>query len=225
MLGGGNEKGGGGGGDGGGGEPDLEMLISLMRILQKEESIRSQTRALEAVRETSKRYAYKATFLADEQRALQNDLDKLNAKVQCAQVNELLGQASRAMADAAGLLAKPQTDVETVAAETAVIELLTSSCSSCSSQMSGSSVALANQMMQMMGLSIGQSVGSSPGGGSNAGGTTSMATDGAGGGDSRGGAVSDRTPERHSGKFFKRDLPVEFRDALEAYYRALEEMQ
>ena len=113
------------------------------------------------------------------------------------------------MMNARVYLMRPQTDSATVAIETEIIELLSASIQAAG----GGGGGMAAMLMQAMGMG-------GAGGGSNAGGTTDVAaTDPSGAADD--GTNDQRDVEKTGGR--PRELPAEFRDVLEAYFRAVEE--
>ena len=211
---------GGQGGQGGGelAEADLEVLIALLRARQQEEAIREQTRLLDQNKETNAMYPMDSRRLADKQGKVARDIRPLERKARNKKLRLLVEKIGGEMMNAAMYLRKPQTDSATIAIETEIIELLSSSISSCAGQCGG----LAQMLMQAMGLQM--SMGSSAGGG--------------GGGSMAGGTTLDsnkRTTESTTGDgSAARDvekgggidtslLPEEFRDAMEAYFNALDE--
>ncbi len=207
------KKGGGGCGSGGGKEPteaEIEVLLALMRARSREEALRENTRVLD--RERGRDYTSQARRLAELQAEIGRETRQLQAKVTNAKLRQLIEKVSGEMVNVALLLRRPQTDAETIAIETEIIELLSGCMSSCS----GSSGAMGQMMMQTMGMSTG-----SAGQGSQAGGMTDRSNSAA-----TGSAVGDpdgaRGVEKASGGA-PSELPIEFKRKLEAYFEALEE--
>jgi len=194
----------------------LELAMKLMRIRQQEEGIRDHTRFLEDHKSTSTTYKESALQLGRIQEALHGEFRKIDEMIEGPPaLLAILDKVDQAMRDATGLLNKPQTDGETIAAETEVIELLSGACQQCAGQSGANASALA-MLMQMMGGGAGANAG-----GSMAGGTTDKPNL-----PSTGPADGVATPSRKVDKAGGRDastFPAEFRDALEAYFGAVEE--
>jgi hypothetical protein len=191
----------------------IELILKLMRIRQQEEGLRESTRFLEEQRAVLPIYEESATKLGRIQDGLAKQVEELPGRYMCSKIAHLLDQVTEAMGDASRLLYKPQTDGETVAAETEVIELLSSSCRG-----AGAGSGLMAALMQMLGMNAG-----STGGGSMAGGTTEHEATSA-----TGSATGAPTETRHVEKAGGRgdgNLPAEFRHALEAYFDAVERMK
>ncbi len=215
------------GGGGGGGQPTaklLELLMRLMRVRQTEEGLREQTRFLEQHKAGNIGYGESVGRLGGLQKALLASVEKIGADYPYPQVTGLLDDVGAAMKDAGRLLGVPQTDQETVAAETEVIELLSSTCKKCSSggagmpNVSSLSPELLAMLMQMMGEGTGKT-----GGGSTAGGDTERASNTTPG-PANGAAAGERYVEKAGGRSGE-NLPAEFRDALESYFQAVEGLE
>lgn len=207
------EKGAGGGGAGdGGGTPeqvDIEVLIALMRARVREESIREQTRLVDQGKPGNRRYSQDSRKLSDKQYELARDIRPLERKVSSSRARKLIEKVGGEMMNAGMYLRKPQTDKQTVAIETQVIELLANAMQATSGQGS----AMAQSLMAAAGMAP-------SGGGSTAGGTTDQANEQMGGA-ADGGAGDGRGVDRAVG-VDRSAWPEEFRDALEGYYKSLE---
>jgi len=204
-----------GSGQGAGGQSlsmeDIEVLISLIRARQREESLRAQTRVLEQSRGSSPDYGAQAQRLAETQRDIMHDVMPLGLKTRISCLRDLIGNVVAEMGTAATYLARSQTDSETIAIETAIIELLANAIASGCAQCGSKGLAL------LRSLGYG---GISPGGGSYAGGEAGpntpvagdavLAAPGSRSVDMAGGTTGDAVPE-------------EYREALQAYHLALEE--
>ena len=121
-------------GDGGeGGEPeelsaeDMEVLIELLRLRQGEEALREQTRILEERKAGNIRYSSDARKLSKLQRELDQSTLGLQRRVRNKKLKRLLEKIDGEMLNAEVYLKRPQTDSGTVAIETEIIELITSS--------------------------------------------------------------------------------------------------
>jgi hypothetical protein len=216
MIGKSGEKKSGQGGQGGGeGEIDMELLLAMLRMIQGEQNIRDKTRALENKRAEKKVYREKTGKVAEQQSNLYAMLKDVQAKTKCPKVKQLLQDAGKAMKDAETMLKKPKTDLETLSAETEVIERLSGafqkSCQDSKSQQGSQMMAMLQQMM-MQGKE-----GSKPGQGK--------------------GGLSDDPNKRFTGPDFKKHdsersvdhtggsttvkLPEEYKSAIEAFYRKI----
>lgn len=189
---------------------DMEILIALMRARQREESLRAQTRLLEESRKQNRGYRADSRRLGTTQDELAADIRPLERRARNQKLKLLLEKVGGEMMNASVELRRPKTDTGTIAIETEIIELLSQSIQSAC----GSAGSCGQMMMQSMGMS-------SAGGGSSAGGTTDdMNTEGSG--NSSGENADDRTVRKGSG-LYSSGLPEEFKEALEAYFEAVEQ--
>ncbi|HBC87318.1 MAG TPA: hypothetical protein DCZ94_10215 [Lentisphaeria bacterium] len=207
----------GGGGEGGGEmkEIDPEILIGLMRLLQQEQELREQTRNLDENREKMKDYGEKSVGLSEKQMGMRNDLGGLKKKAaDFPKLIQLMDQTGKAMTDAGALLFKPQTDQQTIGAETEVIELLAASMQNASemSEGSGEGSEMMSMLMQMM---MGGQGGMRPGGFK--GSISSNAANTKSGGETYKPNLPEGKPERTAGASTKA-LPEEYKDAIETYF-------
>lgn len=226
MLGKGDNKKQDGGGQGGGkeGEVDMELLLAMLRMIQGEQNIRDKTRSLERNKpKDENKYSEKSNRIADEQDDLHRMLKQVLEKVEDQQAIKLLEGAGSAMKDAEGMLKKPQTDVETIAAQTEVIERLSGAFQQeAKKQQKGKGKGQGSKMMAMLMQMMMQGQGkggSKPGKGS--------------------GGFSDDPNKRFTGPDFKKNdpertvdktggtetkkLPEEYKNAIEAFYRKVKE--
>lgn len=213
-----------GGGEGGGGEGegeqldprDLEVLVTLIRARQREERLREQTRTIDEERAGNKTYGVDAKRLGAIQDEIAKDVRGVERLSRIPEVRTLAETVVGEMMNASMYLRRPQTDGATIAIETAIIEMLSSAESSCAGSCKGSGMAM---LMPMLGMARGASAG---GGGGNPSPYASNAQNAAGGGNANGGGAGEaRTVERAAGRTGEA-LPREFRDAIEAYFNAVE---
>jgi hypothetical protein len=209
-------------GQGGGGtelsQNEIEVLMALMRIRQREESLRDQTRLIEEGKAKNQAYGLDARKLAGKQSELANDTAAMERKVQEPRLRKLLETVDGEMMNASVYLRRPQTDSATIAIETEIIELLSGiiSSSSCdNSQCPGAMRAL----MRATGM-IGAGAGKT-GGGSMAGGTTEKPNINTGG--SPGETPVEKRTTTTTGGADTSDWPAEYKDLLDAYFNSLEE--
>ncbi len=230
------KEGGGGGGGGGGGQQEIppwviELVLRLARIRQQEEDLREQTRAVEERREVDKKYVERAKELADRQDKLLTDFDNIpeQAQVPAAaqmQLAQLWEAVDLAMADAIVTMRKPDTGGDAIAAQTEVIELLGKVLDQAGQSGGGGGgggagqMASLQQMMQMLGRGMGMGAGGAGSGGNPMGGGTSEAS-GRGTGRGDGNMAGERRVDQAGGRDMA-SVPVEFREALEGYYNAVD---
>jgi hypothetical protein len=212
---------GGGGDEGGGGEMsegDMELMMALMRSLQRESNLREQTRDLDENKENNKNYEDAANKLAELQKTDADEVRQAEAKAKIPDLKKLAKQVERLMQEATGMLKEPNTGEDTIAVETEIIEMITQAFEGDDSG-NGSGKSQAAQMMAMLMQAMGLGKSAGPmGGGSTAGGTTTdLAKPVAGG---VGTAPDPRAITGLGGKVG--EWPAEFRDTLEAYFAALE---
>ncbi len=227
-----------GGGEGGGGEGDkpddtaLKQLLGLLRLREKQVGIQERTRLLHEHIDEKIAYRDGAVLLAASQSKLGRDLSKQALENPFALLEQAYGDAITRMSDVEALLDRPQTDQITRSAEdksvatlTDLVNLLNEEAKKSGSSSSGKSKSGGSEdmafLMQMMapkptpGMQAGQSPGANMSGG-----TTDKASV-AGGGESGGKAGEERSVKKSSG--VPQNYPTEFREALENYYKALEE--
>ncbi len=197
------------------GQPEEEELVmALMRARQTEEAIREQTRLLEESRVERPTYGADAVRLSEKQKALADEIRPWERRVSDVEVRRFLEKIHGEMMNAEMFLRKPQTDGETVAIETEIIELLSGSVSRMAGQGGQGRSALGNLLAR---LSSGGS-----GSGSTAGGNTDRLNERSTG-DATGHPESPRRVPRISGAD-PSSWPEEFREALEGYFRRVEVM-
>jgi len=197
----------------------LKQALALMRIRQQEETLRERTRMSEEQKANNPNYKEDAQALASMQQQLKEEIQKLQKEMGDSSLAGQLEPVAQAMGEAGSLLGKPQTDEPTVEAETRAIDQLTKVLNAMMSQCQGGQGGQCmGILMQMMGMGNGTG---RTGGGSTAGGTTdqsNMAVTG----NVDGKAADPRAPEKTSGRESK-PLPMEFRDALQGYFNAIEQ--
>ena len=151
-------------------------------------------------------------------------LREVQNKIEDTEAVDLLEEAGQAMQDAEGMLKKPQTDVHTIAAETEVIERLSGAFQQ--SAKKGGKGKPGSQMMQMLMQMLMQGQGQGKGKAGNKPGKGS-------------GGFSDDPNKRFTGPDFKKDegtrtadrtggtetikLPEEYKSAIEAFYKKVNE--
>ena len=210
------EEEGGGQGQGQKDNVDPALIFGLMRTRVQEESLREETRSLYEGRVKNPSYQAGAESLGERQGSLRREMKKLQAKAGGdAKIVAFIDQVANVMAETEALLRVPSTGPDTVAAETVVIEAIAKALAGCKKKSkpgdSQKQQQAIEQMMQMMGM------GAQPGQGQDgAGGREGTVKGTPGGGDSEGGGAK-------KGSGVTAGLPEEFKDAIEEYFRALEE--
>ena len=205
-------------------EQDMKFLMALVRVIEQEQNLYEETKFLEDKKSKLKKEDEKghaqvddaADKLAERQKANLEELKKLTVQVQNPKVKELMEGAENAMDEAQRSLDKGETGVKTQAAESAAIELLISIFTSNGGQGSSSSAMMA--MLQGM-IGQGMGMGNSPGG-NNSGGQAEMPTEVNG---NKTGENPDAKNNKKHSTLQLEDIPVEFREALESYYKEVEE--
>lgn len=184
-----------------------------MRILEGEMDLRDETRSVEqsmaAIEEDE--YVERAGFLKKGQDDLHTRLRRVITDIRTLPKGvesfgkelKILGAAVAVMNEATGILGRPDTGPEAIAAETEVIELL-----------------LQSKRANPKG---GGGGGSSPGGGGN-GDTDTPALALYGAGADLKAQVQHRRVQQSTGKAGG-NLPAEYRDGLEAFFNAVENMR
>jgi hypothetical protein len=191
---------------------DLEVLLGLERARQQEEIIRERTRKTNETREADPRYTSNARKLSHRQGDLAQDLLRLERLASNDKLGQLVEKISGEMLNVKTMLRKPQTDSETVSVQTEIIELLGTAMAS-AAQSAGA--AASASMMQMLGITA-------AGGGSNKGGEGNITGDVASEG-TRGRARDGRDVERSGGQI-NANVPREFKDAMEGYLNAVDNL-
>lgn len=197
-------------------ESDMELLISLMRARQREESLREQTRLVEKAKPSSKTYPADSRKLADLQGELARDIRPLERKARMEDLRRLIEKVGGEMMNAGMFLRRPQTDSETIAIETEIIELLSAGMESCSGKSGSAAQKLAMAMgMGKKGMGAGRT-----GGGSTAGGATDKAN--VDGGGNASGTDADKRDVEKTGGLNPEDVSEEFKELVESYFNSLE---
>jgi hypothetical protein len=202
----------GGSGAGKPGAAQLQALLALMRLRQQQDQLRERTSALDQGKALSEDYSGDARAAAQAQSALRDNVQSLAQDPSFPVPGTQLAPIGKAMNDASGLLAKPETGAPTYAAQTDALNLLDAAISQ-QAQKAGQS---ASQLSSMMGMGAG-------GAGSTAGGSTNQPNVPIPG--SREGEAADQRTVTQAGGIDNSQLPGEFRDAIESYHRAIERSQ
>ena len=214
-----------GGGKGGGEmDPDLmELMIALVRVAVGEDNIREQTGELERAKEKNPNHAEDSGKLGTTQNQLSGTVQDIGSNPKFAKfmgdVAPLLEQVTSLMHEVAGELHKPNTGADTTAAEGIIIELLVPPDKKGGSDSQSPQMAQMQQMMQKMMQQMTKS--------RTAGGNNSKAPSSMEGTTAQGSTAKDksnaRTVEKTGGAGNAGEWPEEFREALQAYFQAIEE--
>jgi hypothetical protein len=233
----GEESSGSGSGSGEGGEQDnsaLKQLLGLLRMREKQVNVQQRTLLLHERIEEKITYRDGAVLLAASQGKLNRDMSKQAVENTFAMLEEAYNETVVSMTDVENLLDRPRTDEVTRSAQDKSISLLTdlvnllneqakrNSSSSGKGQGQGSEeMAFLMQMMApqpSQGKQAGQTAGANMSGG-----TTDRASQPGGNEDSSGKSGDEHAVRKSSG--VPQNYPTEFREALENYYRALEQSE
>lgn len=206
-------------------EQDMKFLMALIRVIEQEQNLYEETKFLEDKKsklknddeDGKKEIAESVKKLAERQKKNLDELKELTVQVQNPKVKELMEGAENAMDEARLTLDKGESGVKAQSAESAAIELLISIFTGNNGSGSGSSAMMA--MMQSM-MGQGQGMGGDSPGGNNSGGQAEMPTDVKG--DAKGDKLDARNGKKHASLQLE-DIPLEFREALESYYKEVEE--
>ncbi len=227
-------------GSGQSGEPPLDMtktLVALLRLREKEITLREQTRLLDEQRGDETNYKERAGALSGAQKKLGDDVAGLSKENKLPPLIEPYQQTGQAMSEAELLLQKPQTDKTTWAAQVKSVDLLTDLINlineqakrqnSSSPPQDGEGESAAEQMaflMQMMSPQNkpGEAMALNPRGVWNQSGGSTEKAGGPADGDANGRGREGRRVEKASGAAGI-SLPTEFRETLENYFKAIEQ--
>ena len=190
-----------------GGElPNLppEIVLEVLRTIDREITLREETRELEQAKEalTADKYGERSVDLYDTQITLTEDTREIAAQISLLpnaqeprirqQLAKVLG-AAEVMDEVEDILAEPDTGPKAIAAITEVIEILLQTCRLPNTPMITTAPPATAAALRLMGL----------------------------GDDSSGAFIENRAPGQATGKA-GRVLPEEFRQGLDAYFNTLE---
>jgi len=209
------EGGSSGGGGGGGPQVEKEVILGLMRARIREESLREQTRAVEETKSEKLVHTLAAGSLASVQQQIADDTRALKEKTKLPEVAKAVEQLSGAMDETGLLLRKPQTDAGTIASQTVVIEAIAKMMEADKSSSAGAPPMDAAAIAALL------QAGQKPGG-HTAGGQPGRDTERVGGPGA--GQAGDPRHVRQSGGVDAASLPVEYRDVLQDYFRAADDV-
>ncbi|MGZ4962074.1 MAG: hypothetical protein ACXWC8_05905 [Limisphaerales bacterium] len=228
----------GGDGKGGGQSKKNDMtktLVALLRLREGELTLRDQTSLLDSNRGTEKDYKEAARNLATKQKEIAEKLDSLEKDNSIPSLMKPFVETYDSLAEAQGLLDKPQTDKTTDDAQVKSVDLMTdlinlineqakrpppqSQPQQSEQQTSAEDMAFLMQMMKNARESQGKPM-QNQGGGNTSGGSANHA-----GGPINGNVQGKGAAARNVGKASSviENAPAEFRDALENYYRGIEQ--
>ena len=193
-------------------EAALRRLLALLRLRQAEENVRENTTALEELKEGRFSYREDSKLLSVFQSFVADDLQRLVDTGP----SEFLPKAHEAMTEADKLLSKPRTDKPTYDAETDAINLIDAEIKAMMKSGKGKGSAMMGMLSQMMGMGAGSSPGQSMMGGTTDKRNTPIT------GATRGAGDEARTTSKTAGRA-TRVVPAEFRDALQNYYKAVDQ--
>lgn len=211
----------------------MKQIMALLRLRDRQSTMLNMTRSLEEQRAKDPAYVDRAKILASTQQQITGDFRQVHLENRLPNLAQAYADAFEPINQSGVLLNKPQTDKETQKSEQSatehltdlanlIIELTQNGPKSSSSSSGESAEAEMEMMMQMaqqqasagMNMQEGQTPGASRSGGStNRRGEAFQ-------GSVQGKAANSRTNQKIGGD--SKNFPVEFREALENYFRALE---
>ncbi|NBR84192.1 MAG: hypothetical protein EBS84_12220 [Proteobacteria bacterium] len=224
-----------GGGDGKGQPKEdkwLKMLMAAIRLRAGEARVLQQTTLLEEEKARNTRHAEGALKVAEQQRTLRGDLTKLQMSSDLEDARDYLLETQDGMRDAESALFDKLTGEPAQKPETAALARLSDLINFINEQakrqkpkgdqqQQQQAQQEAEMMMQMARQE--QQIGMKPGqqpGQSAQGGTTDKASPATLGSDARGAEAAARRTGKGSG--VTRQVPAEFREALEEFFKAVE---
>lgn len=226
----------GGGGGGSENEALMKELLGLLRVRDREINLRHRTALLEKDKANQPAYLERAKALASSQVQIREEMGIIQGINPAAELEFPLQDIIDSMSGVETFLNKPQTDRETDLAQTKSVELISDVINILNEQQQRGSRSQSRQgagpsaeemafLMQMMAIpaSPGLSTGMNPSGGGNLSGGTTDKEAGALSGNPSGKAGESRAVNRAGGS--SANLPAEFRDALENYFKALETLE
>ena len=209
-------------------DPDMmELMIALVRVAVTEDTIREQTAELEHTKDKNPNHADDSDKLGTTQNQLSGTIADIEANPKFAkfmsytgEVVQLLTEVTSLMHEVAGELHKPNTGADTTSTQGIIIEMLVPpDKKGGSDSQSQSPMAQMQQQMQKMMQQMTKS--------RTAGGNNSKAPSTMEGTAADGSTVKDksntRTVEKSGGAANAGEWPEEFREALQAYFQAIEE--
>ncbi|HEY1171713.1 MAG TPA: hypothetical protein VGH19_10105 [Verrucomicrobiae bacterium] len=226
---------GGGEGQGSGQTPQdnlIKLLMSFLRMREAQYGLIDRTKLLEQRKDTDPHYAQNAKKLAESQFLSRRQILDIQFENDTPELDKPLEDTFQSMRDTEGVLGKPRTDMLAQDSELKVVENLSDMINLLNEQQKkqnqSSSPSQAEQemafLMQMAAQPqapmTGTQQGMNPGMNQN-GGDTDRANQAATG-DGRGNRDNARTTGRTTGT--TQPVPVEFRDALESYFKAIEKL-
>ena len=219
-----------------GDEAALKELMALLRVRDREVGLRHRTGLLDKEKANPEVFGKGVKVLAADQEKVRGDVTKIQSENPIPALEFPLQDIIDTMAKAEGLLNERDTGRETDLVQTRAIEQVSDLINlineqqqrgnnNRSSQSASEAAAEMNFLMQMMAAQAKPAFGAALnplGGGNRAGGTTDRASDATLGG-ANGQAGEARRVSRASGN--AANLPTEFRDALENYFKAMEKLE
>ena len=224
------------------GQPPLDLtrqLIALLRLREKESSLRDQTDVLEWSKDITADYKEQAGALAASQENLGQALALIHKATSVPQLDPPFDQAASSMQEARELLAKPQTDAVTDGTETRSVDELSDLINLINEQAQRGQPQQQQQQQQQAGGATAEEMafltrmmrsggqngppGMQPQGlGNLSGGTTGQAGRPVTG-DAGGRGAAGRIVNKAAGVI--QNAPAEFRDALETYFHNVEKLK
>ncbi len=192
---------------------DIEVVFGLLRARQREESLRDQTRLVAEQAGDDVKHAEAARRLAGVQDDIAEGVRGLDRRTEHRELKKLVKAVIGEMEAATALLNRPRADVEVIAVQTAIIEMLSGSDDG---NGAGAAAGPVMQMMQSLSIAMGLTPGSGYAGGSKDG------VRGADGSGSKDGTAPEARSVEKAGGVEAHEWPLEYRAALQEYFNLLE---
>ena len=210
----------------------LKMLMTLLRTREGQVTLQEQTRLLDRQREPTPQYLEGTTKLSTQEEELIGRVGGLRRENPVVELNGPLAEAEMRMVETLVELRRPRTDQPALTAHARSVEALSDVINLINEQAKknpspgqskepgGDEMSFLTQMMAQQ-PTIGAGMPMPSGGGGNLAGGDTDSVDAGGPGSAAGRAADGRSPTRAGGAAM-RNVPSEFREALEDYYRAVE---
>ncbi|MBC8001981.1 MAG: hypothetical protein H7X97_05275 [Opitutaceae bacterium] len=215
-------------------EDMTKQLMALLRLRDQESALQKRTRLLDEQKALDPGYTKAAEALEESQQKIKTQLAELELANKVKQLSPTYLETGLAVGEVEGLLGRPETGTPTDQAQTKAVDLfsdlinLINEQAKKNNQSKGSPEEAGEEMEFMMqmakqdgqpGQGKGQQPGQTPGGNNSGGGTGRP--DGLNTGDASGKTSGPRKVAQGTGE--GRAVPSEFREALESYFKAVDQ--
>ncbi len=222
-------------GQGKGDAPNMtKTLVALLRLREKEMTLHRQTGVLEEQKSAVPDFKERAGELLAVQRKIKEGIVEIEIENKLSMLAQPYRQTREKMTEVENFLQVPRTDTETTGSQVQTVELLSDVINLINEQakrnpppsqggsQESEEMAFLMQMASQPGM--GQGMGTQSGGGNMSGGTTDRAATGSANNDASGRNGEERAVKKATGAS-SMNVPTEFRETLESYFKALEQEQ